>query len=1122
MHPVRRRKKRPNYGVRMVEVKRGKNGFGFTISGQQPCILSCIVPGSPADQAGLRAGDYLVAVSNHNVSKLLHDDVVQLIGGCQSALRLQIAENYYSDSSDEEFKNELGRQRPKYPHKSRPALTPINVNKMRNDDPDYGIEFAHVSKPCNRNNNNCSIYDKEAVAIYNFQIVVRYLGSIEMPCIPAGSRLQVVKSCIKRLKAEKRSHAAVLMTGYGSSLCLQNNAGVTLAVYPGSRVMFCAASSDENSKYFGVVTISSIDDEPSNSCHVFAVDPVSHEDHCAQANSFKITCVRDSNGVCTQFPPNCDQVVVAIEKYYKNDANRISVVGNSPHPSHDSTTTTTSNSDSGIGYKDYCGMQTDRILMVDVQNQCLHIQQVGEMATHCVDCSDSITPKDTAVERGPRSRSPLSTSSVDLVFSQLGPDYTILSRSPGPRRSKSESSVQHENNSCEGMSLGSSYRSQEILLSDVKTKSNTEFDCLRYPLVTQSLEDFKTNDEDCNVNIWGSLQNIKEGTEDFIPETDGLYNNSKTSQAQDWTLSFERVLQDPITSQNFAEFLKKEFSAENLYFWTACERYHSTIDQELRCAIARDIYAKHLACDAIEPVNVDSKASNLTIEQIEEADPNLFLQAQKQVFNLMKFDSYPRFVKSDLYKMCLVEQIADHIPFSEQDTTTFKSAECSSKKINDVEETTNTSTIDYHVNTGSRRKSLLSWRRQSTVQPPLTSGLCRVTLPDQSSTVLHVTPDITVQVLIQRLFDKRGYPYKHFKVKIQSNNEQIIDLNGSSCVLDGLDVKVEPRIWFRLDLPDRKTINVDCKIDSTIGQEIGPILSSYGYKTELVTLCSISENEVIDPDMDVSLVESRRIQVLTRSSMTSFTQNMTLRNGQDSDNLDDLTNQVFEDLLQNKNPELNKLPSDQGSIKSEEWGSEQSSSLISRFLRRDSIFHEKQRKIKKTCKSQFAIHDQQINSTEKKQTLSKLPPLIAKLKPITKIQNDKQSESDALYEGLKRAQRSRLEDQRGTEINFEMPDFLKNKENNTVDTNKKHHKSIRLTERNGENRDSTRFYKSLDDGEFKRPNPIADDRTKFIRHLPPPLPPKPKNLTNDLQIKKKVDTKTKKPVYVDQPTSSFV
>jgi hypothetical protein len=34
-----------------------------------------------------------------------------------------------------------------------------------------------------------------------------------------------------------------------------------------------------------------------------------------------------------------------------------------------------------------------------------------------------------------------------------------------------------------------------------------------------------------------------------------------------------------------------------------------------------------------------------------------------------------------------------------------------------------------------------------------------------------------------------------------------------------------------------------------------------------------------------------------------------------------------------------------------------------------------------------------------------------------------------LYEGLKIVQRGRLEDQRGTEINFEMPDFLKKVKN---------------------------------------------------------------------------------------------
>lgn len=80
-------------------------------------------------------------------------------------------------------------------------------------------------------------------------------------------------------------------------------------------------------------------------------------------------------------------------------------------------------------------------------------------------------------------------------------------------------------------------------------------------------------------------------------------------------------------------------------------------------------------------------------------------------------------------------------------------------------------------------------------------------------------------------------------------------------------------------------------------------------------LFQISENEVIDPDIDVSMVEDRRIQVLTRSNMTSFAQSFTIKNGQDSTNLDELTNQVFEDLLQNKNPELMKLPSDQGSLK---------------------------------------------------------------------------------------------------------------------------------------------------------------------------------------------------------------
>ena len=45
--------------------------------------------------------------------------------------------------------------------------------------------------------------------------------------------------------------------------------------------------------------------------------------------------------------------------------------------------------------------------------------------------------------------------------------------------------------------------------------------------------------------------------------------------------------------------------------------------------------------------------------------------------------------------------------------------------------------------------------------------------------------------------------------------------------------------------------------------------------------------------------------------------------------------------------------------------------------------------------------------------------LISQRNPLSKLENE------ALYERLKRAQRCRLEDQRGTEINTELPDFLK-------------------------------------------------------------------------------------------------
>ncbi|XP_064630120.1 regulator of G-protein signaling 12-like isoform X2 [Lineus longissimus] len=118
MYHQKRRKKRLSHGVKTVEITRGKYGYGFTISGQQPCVLSCIVTGSPAEQVGLKPGDFLLGVNHEDVSRAPHDDVVRLIGTSFGLLVLQIAENVNSsDSSDEEY--HLNKPKSKYPNRHR-------------------------------------------------------------------------------------------------------------------------------------------------------------------------------------------------------------------------------------------------------------------------------------------------------------------------------------------------------------------------------------------------------------------------------------------------------------------------------------------------------------------------------------------------------------------------------------------------------------------------------------------------------------------------------------------------------------------------------------------------------------------------------------------------------------------------------------------------------------------------------------------------------------------------------------------------------------------------------------------------------------------------------------------
>lgn len=437
MHHHRRRKKRPNYGS--IEVSRGENGFGFTISGQQPCILSCIVPNSPADMAGLRSGDFLISVNGLNVSKLPHESVVQLIGSSVGTIRLAIAENYYSDSSDDDGPNNQIQQRarPKYPHHklkinrnihNRLSLDAKKVNTRVNE-PKPSTSFAdqnsnHSSDSVNKATNAAASpkddFSLEACRTQRsleyrtivFNVIVGYLGTIEMPVqIATSSKLQTVRSCIRKMRQEKRNPTMVLMTILPHCLTLKNNLNVMLAKYPNSRLSFVSGNSENDKRFFGLVTSAMYSDDMmyengqsgdsnviiSNSCHVFVVDTklTEHSAHLQKAEEFRITCTKDPiSDLCLEFPNNSEYVVNLIRSMYtlksvypnENERPRVArqlnmnepprriygadeavgVVANSPQPSnHSEITTTSSNSDSGIGFHNDCANISDRILVVD-------------------------------------------------------------------------------------------------------------------------------------------------------------------------------------------------------------------------------------------------------------------------------------------------------------------------------------------------------------------------------------------------------------------------------------------------------------------------------------------------------------------------------------------------------------------------------------------------------------------------------------------------------------------------------------------------------------------------------------------------------------------------------------
>lgn len=267
----------------------------------------------------------------------------------------------------------------------------------------------------------------------------------------------------------------------------------------------------------------------------------------------------------------------------------------------------------------------------------------------------------------------------------------------------------------------------------------------------------------------------------------------------------------------------------------------------------------------------------------------------------MKFDSYQRFIRSDIYKSCqtaesqkqplpytaeLLDANLRIIPFDSKSAAASASSKLK-KSLSNAEDRRRKSLLPWHRKTRckskdrseetnstaaaadvgrlkpsdrsqsdihSSRSSLSSFdaaissrqnnNNESADEASAKSSLCRCILADGATTIVQTKPTESVHDLIDRLLEKRGISYQAYEGFIAGTNKPI-DLDQPSNQIAGKEVLIEQRVVFKLDLPNRKIISVKSKPCKALGDVLRPILHKYNYRLELVTVSVAIANKSI-------------------------------------------------------------------------------------------------------------------------------------------------------------------------------------------------------------------------------------------------------------------------------------
>ncbi|KAG7268276.1 hypothetical protein CRUP_036260 [Coryphaenoides rupestris] len=141
---------------------------------------------------------------------------------------------------------------------------------------------------------------------------------------------------------------------------------------------------------------------------------------------------------------------------------------------------------------------------------------------------------------------------------------------------------------------------------------------------------------------------VKEGTADCEESPTPTLDEVNT-----WGQSFDKLMDCPVGRAAFRQFLRTEFSEENMLFWLACEEFTKETNKTAIEEKARVIYEDYISILSPKEVSLDSRVREVINRNMLEPSSHTFDDAQLQIYTLMQRDSYPRYMNSPAYRNLL-------------------------------------------------------------------------------------------------------------------------------------------------------------------------------------------------------------------------------------------------------------------------------------------------------------------------------------------------------------------------------------------------------------------------------------------------------------------------------------